>query len=284
MIHPDALFESTSEAAVVADLASKAAEPAQITIVDDRLVGVVVNGQLTTFDLDKYRDNPVRAIGASTLTDQDSFVELVNRYSDQTATTVWSDVNAGTFTAVLDDHGRTSEDAGGLPGHGTHRSTLRLQNSPDWEHWLKLDNKMVDQSTFAEHIEDGAGNIVKPEAAAMLELAQSFQANTRVDFESADRLDSGAVNLVFKETVAARAGHTGQIEIPTMIELNLQVFEGGAVYALKARFKYRIDNGRLTLGYRLIRPDVARKLAFDDVSAVVSDGLGLPILAGTPRS
>ncbi len=48
-----------------------------------------------------------------------------------------------------------------------------------------------------------------------------------------------------------------------MIELNLQVFEGGSVYALKARFMYRITSGNLTLGYRLIRPDVARKLAFD---------------------
>jgi len=46
---------------------------------------------------------------------------------------------------------------------------------------------------------------------------------------------------------------------------------------------YRIEDRKLRLGYRLIRPDVAVKAAFDDMASTIADGTQLAVLAGTPR-
>lgn len=275
----------TGDARALLELTTAAAGREPVILIEDKLVAFVTDGEQQVHQVDlrefeeKYADRPRRVTGSVQLKDADSFVEYCKRHRDDGATTVWSNVEQGSVTAVFNDH---AED--GDAGFGDHRATLRVQDSPDWKHWLNNNGKMLPQAEFAEHIEDGAASIVDPDAASMLELAQSFQAATKVDFESGDRLQSGEVKLTFKETTTARAGQTGSIDIPTMIELNLQVFEGGAVYGLKARFMYRITNGNLTLGYRLIRPDVARKLAFDDISATVSEGIALPIMAGVPRS
>lgn len=281
----------TSDARALLELTTAAAGREPVVLIEDKLVAFVTDGEQEVHQVDlrefeeRYADRPRRLAGRVTLKDADSFVEYCKRHRDDGATTLWSSVEAGSVTAVFNDHAENGGEAdGGKPGFGDHRGVLLVQDSPDWMHWMKNNGKLIPQAEFAEHIEDGAASIVDPDAASMLELAQSFQANTKVDFESGDRLQSGEVKLTFKETTTARAGETGHIDIPTMIELNLQVFEGGSVYALKARFMYRITNGNLTLGYRLTRPDVARKLAFDDISATVSEGIALPIMAGVPRS
>jgi uncharacterized protein YfdQ (DUF2303 family) len=283
------LITTPGENQVIADLAEKAAARTVLTLIPGQTAGIVLNdGQhLEQIDLKDFEEFPRYKRGTVKLTDADSFVQYVNRHASPAATTLWSNVDSGTITAILNDHEEDREaDKGGagLAGRGDHRATLTVKDSPDWEHWVKLDNKLVGQTQFAEHIEDGTASIKKPDAASMLELAQSFQANTKVDFKSGQRLDSGEVKLQYEETTSATAGRTGAISIPTMLELELQVFEGGAAYKLSARFMYRITNGQLALGYRLIRPDVARREAFDDIAAIVSTGTGLHSMAGTPRS
>lgn len=276
------LVTMPAENQVIAGLAAKAAARTLIELIPGELAGLVLEqGQeLRQVDLGQFGENPRRKTGSVVLADADSFVEYVNRHRSQGETTLWSNVDNGTMTAVLNDHGVDT----GEPGFGDHRAKLQVKDSPDWKHWAGLDGKFVAQDQFAIHIEDGAGSVKDPDAATMLELAQSFQAATKVDFKSGQRLDSGQVQLRYEETTQATAGHQGSISIPSMISLELQVFEGGAVYALKARFMYRITDGKLVLGYRLIRPDVARKLAFDDLASVVSTGVELPVMAGTPRS
>lgn len=276
-----ASVELSSENAVVADLARRAVAPEVFDIVEDRLVGVVVDGQLTTFDLDDYADHPRRAEGKVSLNDPDSFVLYVNRHRDEAATTLWTNVKAGSVTAIFDDHAKDA----GAPGFGKHRAVLQLQDTPEWTHWVGASGKQMTQQDFAEHIEDGTVSIFEPDAATMLELAQSFQAASSVDFKSGTRLQSGETQLRYEETVAASAGQAGSITIPNTIKLRLGVFVGGQTeYELNARFTYRINGGRLTMGYKLIRPYEARQLAFDDLLAAVSSGVDLDVLAGTPRS
>lgn len=289
------LLGAASENGVVADLARRAVAPAQITIIENRLAGVVVDGKLITFELDKYADHPRRAEGRVSLNDPDSFIAYVNRHRDEAATTLWTDVNAGTVTAVFDDHAKDAGD----PGFGRHRAILQLQNTPEWTHWIDGSGTPMSQQEFAEHIEDGTVSIFEPDAATMLELAQSFQAATSVDFKSGTRLSSGETQLRYEEKVDAQAGPSGSITIPNTIKLRLGVFVGGglpreqeatdgdgqpALYELTARFFYRIGGGKLAMGYKLIRPDVARQLAFDDLTSTISEGVNLDVLAGTPRA
>lgn len=265
---------------------------------DERIVGFVVpdDHTLQTFDLSDYADNPRTKTGSVSLSDADSFVEYVNRHSIARATTLWADIDHVRVVGVIDDHERhdaegeiTGED---LPGFGRHRAQLTLKFTRDWLHWMKLDGKYVDQQTFAEHIEDGADCIRPdadgngPDAATMLEVAQTFHANRGVQFTSAKHL-SGEIQFSFQEETKAGAGKTGTIPVPDLFTIGLFPFEGqfDEVFPLKARFRYRLgDNGVVALGYRLIRPDNVRQQAFDEIVGGIKAGVDLPVMNGTPRS
>ena len=272
----------TAENEVIRDLAETAATRTVIDLVPGRLAGVL-HGQgqvLHEVDLEEFEDAPFRKTGTVELGGVDSFGLYVNRHQVADATTLWADVDAGTVTAVIDDHVAGAE----LAGWGQHRAILALAETPDWEHWLALDGKMVAQGVFAEHIEFGAGSVKEPSAADMLEIAQTFHAKSGVDFQSGIRLSSGETQLQYVETVAARVGQKGSVEVPASFTLALQPFHSSDAYEVLARFRYRINGGNLQLGYRLVRPDLARRQAFDDLCAGITTATNLPVLSGRPRS
>ncbi len=273
-------------AAVIAELAEQAAGREILEVTPTTKIVVLAQGQhVHEIDIEDKLERPLYKTGRVAFREADSLVEYVGRHSVEATTTLWSDVNAGTVIAVLNDHARADDEQVGAPNWGNHRATLRLEETEDWQRWLKHDGRMLDQASFAEHLEDGADAIREPDAATMLEIAQSFHAKTGVNFRSATRLQDGQVQFQYEETTAAKAGHRGDLQIPTEFILGLIPFEGGAkVYAVTARFRYRLVNGALTLGYKLVRPDKVRKAAFVDITTAIADGTGFPVLAGTPRS
>jgi uncharacterized protein YfdQ (DUF2303 family) len=167
-------------------------------------------------------------------------------------------------------------------GWSDHRATLRLRHTPEWKRWIERDGKIEGQTKFAEHIEDCLADIVEPEAAVMLELAQHFQAAVKVNFRSAKQLSDGQRQLVYEETVEAKAGQRGEIVIPGSFVVGVAPFEGSVGYKLNARLRYRLSDGQLLIGYVLDRPDKVIRAAFDDVLAEVETATGLQAFAGTP--
>jgi uncharacterized protein YfdQ (DUF2303 family) len=279
----DLISSPSGDAQVVADLAQQAAARTAFPIVEGKTLGVITEpGQtLTTFDLTKYSETPERKTGRVGLSDADSFVLYILRHKAPDETTVWANVDAGTLIAVLNDHTNLTDDG----GWADHRATLQLKYTEDWKFWLGMDGKLLPQTAFAEHLEEGALNIIDPSAADMLEIAQSFQAKRGVSFKSSTRLKSGEVGLQYEETTDARAGVKGTIEIPDSFTLKLQPFDGGPEFTdITARFRYRIVDGVLTLGYKVNRPDLVARAAFNEITASVSEGIQLPVMAGVPRS
>lgn len=280
------LTDVTTEAAVIADLAEQARAAEPIDLVSERLVGfVLADGQhLEQVDLEKYAEQPGRKTGTVTLTEADSFVAYVDRHSLTRVTTLWADIDRACIVAVLDDHAsHVDGEKQGDPGWGQHRAVLRLKHTQDWTHWTGQDGKYLPQKSFAEHIEDGVDALHVPDPATMLEVAQTFHAKSGANFLSHQQL-SGEVEFTFEETVKAKAGQKGTLDVPQKFELGLAPFEGTDPYRVDARFRFRLQEGNLTLGYRLIRPDRALKSAFEDVIKTVAEGTGLTVLAGTPRS
>lgn len=287
-------FTTISDADVIARLATEAGGH-QLIDVDHtgRIKAFVLrNGEsqrVEYVDLEQYRDIPDRATGRVTLRDAGSFTTYVQRHIDPRSTTIWADIASASITAVINDHDQHAEPVDGvaqgedLPGWGDHRAKLELLASLDWKHWLAADGKYMTQDQFAEHLEDGAEAITSPSPAEMLEVAQTFHATSGVNFESSKRL-SGDIEFAYSETTGARAGERGRLEVPQIFELALAPFDGGEVYPLAARFRYRLANGGLSLGYRLIRPDRVRQLAFDELIETIGTQLDLPVMAGTPRS
>lgn len=228
----------------------------------------VVDGRLYQF----------RAKGNRTVFDAASFVAYIDTQREDGAK-VWVDETTFAATAVLNDHGPD------LPGWGDHRITLNVRRTDSWQAWAKFDGQLASQTQLAEHIEDNAPDVVQPAAAEMLEIAQSFQANTKVTFESSKFLAGGQRALEYREDTEARAGHKGSLEIPAEFALGLQPFIGSEVYRVTARFRYRIGEGQLRIGYKLNRPADVLRAAFGDVVRVIRAGLdelNVPILNGTP--
>lgn len=232
----------------------------------------------TQVDDERLLPCPRRKTGTVVVRDAASFLAYFGKHAPLNAE-VFADDEKGTVTAVLNAHGGVGGDA----QWQDHRLVLRMVPSPAWVAWTDRSGKYLPQVEFAEFIEANLPDIAEPPAAAMLELAQTFEATKSVDFESSHRLSSGERRLEYKETLAAKAGQRGQIDIPTQITLGLAPWRGGDVYRVTARFRYRIADGRLLLGYVLDRPEDVLDAAFREICSQIADELdGRPLLHGLP--
>lgn len=229
-------------------------------------------------DLEVKLPRPRRKIAAVTLYTPASFSAYVDRHRGD-GTTVWADVERSQMVAVIDDH----EQVGA--GWGEHRALLALRHPPAWTKWMSRDGKLGSQAEFAEHIEDCLPEIVEPDGATMLELAQTFHATGQVNFRQHQRLATGAVQMTYEQTHEARAGERGQIEIPPRFVVALAPFEGIDSFRVEARLRYRINDGTLRIGYVLDRPEEVLRAAFAEILDTVGKALeDVDVLSGTPRA
>lgn len=224
---------------------------------------------------DCWRDLPRRKTGTAVVRDTDSFLAYWAKHSDADSE-VYADRAALAVTAVLD------ADTPDQARWGGHRLKLALRHSEAYLAWAGASNRPMTQVGFAEFLEDRRAEITSPPAADLLELAQSFQATTKVTFRSGTRLKSGLRNLSWVEEQTAGGG-TGDLTIPDSFELALPVFEGAVVAdRVTARLRYRINDGKLAMYFILDQLSTVVDSAFEGVVAEVADGVAPPVLRGTP--
>jgi len=224
-----------------------------------------------------HMPTPLRKRGSVALTTPASLSQYVNAHKLD-GTEVYADWRQRRATAVINDHD------GASAGWGDHRATLTLQATPEWTAWAALDGKYLPQTDFAEHIIATTADIVDPDAADLLEMAETFTATQSVQFKSGSRLQNGQRQLIYVETIDAQAGPAGNVTIPESILLKLAPFDGAEPVAMGARVRYRINGGDLRIGYVLDRPDLVLREAFATVMAGVESETGITALWGTPRS
>lgn len=216
---------------------------------------------------------PLRKRGVTTVFDAGSFCTLHTKHAlpetetfgDEAKLTVTAVVNAGDEAA----------------GWGDHRIVLTLRPTPEWTDWLAADGKIGSQVEFAEFIEQHLPEFVDPAGAHMLELAQSFQANKSAKFESSKRLTSGETQLEYREEINATAGKSGDIAIPDTFDVAIAPFEGADTFRVRARLRYRLDNGSLRIGYVLERPHAVVREAFKAVTAHIAANTRADVLNGS---
>ncbi|MDT0387865.1 DUF2303 family protein [Streptomyces dubilierae] len=265
----------TDNAQTIVNTALASAPPAELTP-GKFYAFVLPGGGLHKVDLtgDEYKDTPSRKQGTTTVRDAQSFVAYWDKHHDDHSE-VYADSERLTITAVLDAH--TQQDA----RWGGHRLHLALRETTAWKQWLHWDGQLMDQESFAEFLEDHLPELLEPSAAEMLEIAQSFQAAQKVDFQSATRLSSGQRQFQYVETQTTKAGQKGQLTVPEQFTIGLVPFDGSEGYKLTARLRHRIGQNGLRLGYRLERPDDIRKTAFDDVVKAIGEQIDTPVMNGS---
>lgn len=218
---------------------------------------------------------PPRKAGTTTVRDAASWLAYFNKHSSD-ASEVYADSERLTVTAVLNAHG-TDE-----PSWGDHRLILSLRTTDAWKQWMQNDGALIDQEAFAEFLEDHLPELLEPSAADMLEIAQSIQAATKVDFQSGVRLSSGQRQFQYVETQTTKAGQKGQLTVPETFVVGLVPFEGSEGYRLTARLRYRITDRGLRMGYKLERPADILRTAFGDVVNAIDGDIEAPVMNGTP--
>lgn len=97
---------------------------------------------------------------------------------------------------------------------------------------------------------------------------------------SAIRLSSGSIKLKREEKVEAAAGERADITIPEELRLALPLFKYDATYEVRARLRYRIQDGAVRLSVLLVDPEMAFEHAFAEVVNTVSTALKMPVLFG----
>lgn len=234
-------------------------------------------------DLDQYRDRPRRKTGQATVHTATAFVQYLTKHG-LPETEIWADLNTSRIIAVVNAHQDINDrgDAEGPAGWGDHRAVLALQKTPAWQTWLACNNTLKGQLEFAELLENRAVDIVNPDSATMLELAQTFTANRRIGFDSSQRLSTGEIQLNWHEEIDAKAGRKGDIAIPSLFELALQPYEGSPHYKVDARLRYRIHDQRLAIGYALDRPEDVLRNAFTDITDQIATETERQVWHGTP--
>jgi uncharacterized protein YfdQ (DUF2303 family) len=267
---------------VLAKAATAAATPVRLNR-GEKYAFRNMDGTIEIVDGDPELTAPERKTGIARVYDADSFGAYFTKHAQDEQSDIYGDPYGPAIVGVLNGHGRSEPDAlAQINGFGDHRVELIFRQTPAWKRWSSLDGQLSNQVTFAQHLEDSLPDVVEPEGASMLELAQSFQAHTKVQFESGKDLGSGQRQLVYREEIAASAGAKGDITIPKEFVIGIAPYEGCGLYRVTARLRYRISDGTLTIGYKLDRPEDVLRVAFDEVLQRVQQASDRIALLGQP--
>lgn len=227
--------------------------------------------------VEEAQPTPNRKRGTVQLKDIASLLIYAKDQQASAAGYFYADPDSRTITAVFNDHRDLV-----MAGWRDHKATYKAEFTPEFAKWMGKDGVQMGQTEFAEFIEDNFADITEPAAQHMLEMATTIQAKTDINSASAKRLQNGQVQLQYTETIDARAGANGAMEIPKEFALGLRIFKNGGGYKLKARLKYRLHSGNVKFWYELDRPERAIEDAFGGYVEVLRDQSGYQVLLGTP--
>jgi len=160
-------------------------------------------------------------------------------------------------------------------------TSLQLSFSPEMQRWTADNGRYMVQQDFAEFCELNLASFHSPDAATILEIAQTFQAKTTIDFSSAFRLASGAIKLKHEEQINVTAGERAGIIIPEALTIAIPIFKYGKAYSVKARLRYRTVESSVKLSVLLVDPEMAIEHAFNEVVAEAADLLKMPVHHGS---
>lgn len=208
---------------------------------------VLVPPDYNLANLERTMGFPARKRGSFKAKDAASFntlVELLRPLADESLPLFYA--RSGTSATVT-----------GVLNFSTWRDlivVLEQRLSDPFQEWFKLDKVPQGQRQFALFLEERTQYVVKPEGAALLELARKFKANVSVRFQSVVENDNGDNSLEFvKTTEAGSAEAKSRMKVPDVITLEMPVWHGSRPVRFHARFSYSISqDGKLGMGFEIL--------------------------------
>ncbi len=246
--------------------------------------------------IEEYRQKPAMKIGTATVTTLESFVELTDRHkTDDSVIFANTDWENPSLTAIIDYHDKTN---GGAANNGRHRILYAFPRSEEWDAWVGIHNKPMDQTTFAEFIEDHIADLAAPdtmEAEDFLEkfsfkvaypnelvaLSRGLSVHTETRVKNNVTLQSGEGQITWEEEHKDSSGNT--LKVPGMFIIAIPAFHMGDPLRIPVRLRYRVKAGSIVWTVMLYRPDVFITQEVLRSLEQAASLTGLPKFVGTPE-
>lgn len=238
-------------------------------------------------DLERFSQFPSRTRKTVDLTTAKSFYNYVDRFKKKGSvafvTPNLDTVNANsTIATVVFDY-----DDPELPQWGTHKANLKARPSLPYALLQQLHDKFYAQPDFAKMLKKLARFATAPDAATMLEIAQSLSLTSSGEFEHLEDDVSGSVKLNYSVAVSAKANSASQkkaLDVPEHFEFQMPVMEGGDPQTISCEFRYRVPasaESKLALGISIVDKEYIEKDALDAVALGIVETTGLLVLMGS---
>lgn len=247
---------------------------------------------------DEYLTAPERRTGTAKMNDLPSFIAHTNRFKDEHSA-LFADRNVPSLTCVLDYH---EQSAKGSARFGTHRSRYEFPLSDEWSAWVGSNGKKMGQADFAAFIEDRITDVAAPDEAKtsqalkallellgtsfaspskLLELSRGLSVREGTSVKNAINLSTGETQVTYATAQSGEDG--GPLKVPGAFLIAIPVFQGGALYRLAARLRYRLHGGQILWFYELV--DARRVLdhAFTEACDTAKKETALPLFMGKPE-
>ncbi|OKP27578.1 DUF2303 family protein [Serratia fonticola] len=214
--------------------------------------------------LEKYMIDKEQIKQSVMVTSASSLIAYLVRFKDNRSV-IFADTENTRFRGVLDYHLDSKS-----PFKNTHIVTYDCPLSEEWKAFTGSDKQGMNQVEFAEFIEQNIKSIAPisdenpTSGGELLEMVLAFQETRQSEFKSVTRLNDGTFQIAHSNEKTG-AGNT---KLPEKICLALSPFHNGPAYEVKARIRYRLREGKLTLWYELIEP---RKVIEDAYDAILVD-------------
>lgn len=221
--------------------------------------------------IEELLPNPIRKTANTRFTRPESFTQYVQFHKVTGQTSIYiDDTDSLRVTAIINDHQIGSN---GVANWGDHQATYRPEFSREWLTWKNANGTKARQAEFAQFIEKNLLDIAQPAGADLLEIVKTLEAKKSVKYKSGVRLDNGDTLFQYEETTDSKAGEKGQFAIPQTVTLAIPVFKGGDPYQLDANFRYRIEDGNLSMWLELVRPHKILEHAMESIVQKFIEGI-----------
>lgn len=227
--------------------------------------------------LEARQPSPARRKGSHVLHELDSLIAHVNRYKNADAI-AWANAGDARVTVVFNDHPAGPSAA----AWRDHRATYTCPKSPEWLAWTALDGSLMAQDKFADFVESRLEDLSQhsdglPKPLEVLAMARNLIIRSKGTYERQLNPTTGE-NLLVSKT----ENETTSTAIPRAFGLAIPVFENGAKYAVEARVRLTMTEGKPMFSFVLHRRKEIERDAFGDVRKAIAEQTGIVVLAGVP--
>lgn len=262
----DTRTEIDATAELVREAVAGSAQPQKLS--EDGRPYIINPHTGTPVDLSHLLANPLRIEAKPLFLELESFSAYVTAYKREGAALFANEKNV---TAVLDYH--APPDAA---SQCTHHARLEFRETEGLKRWRAANGKALAQLQFVEFLEERAREIMTPQPASVLEICEDLHVVSGASVRSVAR--SGAdTRLEFTKEEVAK-GKSGEVDIPTKLQLYVQAFEGMPSFLdLLARLRVRIRDGAVTFTIQIEDLDLKVREAARSVAQNAASATALPL-------